>query len=166
MYFSRSKCCYQCTTCYTSVITLNGNIITSNSAVGNQWYTSASGLIAGATQQNFTMQSNGDYYVMVTVNGCTSAASNVISFATGIEKNDAFKGILIYPNPAHDKLTIENDNFIIPIDFNIMNSNGKIIYNSVLNNENIIDLSQFSSGMYFIRFSEKGSYYILKFIKE
>ena len=108
---------------------------------------------------------DGTYYVIVTVNNCTSDKSNEIDFARGIEKNDAFEGILIYPNPAHDNLIIENDNSIGPIDFEIMNNNGKKIYNSILNDRSIIDLTQYSSGIYYIRFSEKDSEYILKFIK-
>jgi hypothetical protein len=148
------------------IITQNGNILTSNSSIGNQWYNSA-GLISGATGQNYSPPpTNDNYYVKVTINGCTSASSNIISFSTGIEINEVYKGISIYPNPAQNSITIENDNFLGPIDFEIINSEGKKVYRSKLYTKNSIDLAQFPSGIYFIKFTEDNSYYLLKFIKE
>ena len=93
--------------------------------------------------------------VTVTVNNCS-----------GIETNEVFKGIAIYPNPAHHNLSIENNNSYGPIGFEIINSNGKKIYNSILNKKVIIDLSDYSAGIYFIRFTDGSSNYLCKFIKE
>jgi len=127
----------------------------------------SAGLIPGATSQNYSPPpSNDNYYVRVTINGCISAISNIISFFNWIEKNKLYKGISIFPNPAQNSLTIENKNFIKPINFEIISSEGKKVYYSMLHYKSIIDLDQFSSGIYFIRFFEENSYYLLKFIKE
>ena len=104
--------------------------------------------------------------VITTLNGCSSSPSDVYSFLLGIEKNDAFKGILFYPNPAHDNLIIENENYLNPVAFEIINTNGKSFYNSILFHKSIIDLTMFSSGTYLIRFKKDGLFYSLKFIKD
>ncbi|RYD95772.1 MAG: hypothetical protein EOP54_15210, partial [Sphingobacteriales bacterium] len=52
-----------------------GNVVlTSSSATGNQWYNGAT-LISGATNQTYTATTSGNYNVVVTTTGCSSAAS-------------------------------------------------------------------------------------------
>src|SRR5205823_10824826 len=48
--------------------------LTSSSASGNQWYLNSSP-IGGATNQTYVATASGDYTVVVTTNGCSSAAS-------------------------------------------------------------------------------------------
>jgi|GEM_PF-416546 len=48
--------------------------LTSNSATGNQWYNGAT-LLAGQTNQTYIATTTGNYNVIVTANGCPSAAS-------------------------------------------------------------------------------------------
>jgi hypothetical protein len=140
--------------------------LTSSSNLGNQWY-NLSGLISGATGQDYIPLTSDYYYVIVNINGCSSAPSNLIYFnSVGIESNNVFKGITLYPNPAHDYLIIENDNSKGPIDFVIINSFGRNIYKSILNYKKTIDLNKFSSGIYIIRFTKSENYYFLKFIKD
>jgi hypothetical protein len=148
------------------LITSIDNYLESSSASGNQWYNS-SGKIIGETGQMYTPSSNGNYYVVVTnADGCISEASNTISFTTEIEKTGIFKGISVYPIPAADYLIIENNTFSNSIDFEIVNSFGMKIYTSILNNNSIVDLSRFSPGFYYIRFTKEGFYYVYKFIKQ
>jgi len=148
------------------VITIIDDYLQSSSDDGNQWYNS-SGVIAGETEQIYAPLSNDNYYVIVTnADGCTSEESDVISFATVIEKKGFFEGIKIYPNPAKDYLNIENNSLLLSIDFEIMNSNGKIIYNSILNTSSVIDISQFLPGIYCIRFRKGNFYPVFKFIKQ
>jgi hypothetical protein len=147
------------------VLTSDGITISTNYDSGNQWYNS-SGLISGATGKTYTPQSNGNYYAIVISNGCISTASNIISFAVGIEVNEVFKGISIYPNPAHENLIIENNRSLDPLDLEIINSNGIKVYKSIFNTRCVIDISKFSSGVYFIRLEKEGSSLLRKFIKE
>jgi hypothetical protein len=148
------------------VITIIDDYLKSSSDAGNQWCNS-SGVIVGATEQIYTPLSNDNYYVIVTnADGCSSEVSDIISFATVIEKKGFFEGIKIYPNPAKDYLIIENNSLLHTIDFEIMNSNGKIIYNSVLNTNSVIDIGHFSPGIYCIRFKKGDFYPVFKFIKQ
>jgi hypothetical protein len=147
------------------VIVKNGKELESNADYGNQWYNS-SGLIPGATEKIYKPLSDGNYYVIVTLNGCNSAASNIISFSVGIENINAFKGILIYPNPAKNDLIIDKNEALGPFDFEIVNSGGKSIYHSILFDRSIIDIKHFAYGVYFIRFKKDNSFCTFKFIKE
>jgi hypothetical protein len=75
-------------------------------------------------------------------------------------------GISFYPNPADDKLTIENNDSSEPVNFEILNSNGINIYNSKHYNRSIIDIADYPPGIYLIRFEEKGTFCYRKFIKK
>jgi hypothetical protein len=150
----------------TPTATQNGNILISSSLVGNQWYNTSSGLISGETGQEFIPTTIGNYYVKVKLNGCESVSSNIISFTVSIEENELFKGIRFFPNPVTDQLTIENLNNHDLCKFEIIDLKGRVIYNSILDNRVIIDLSQIQSGVYFIRFALKGYVRMEKLIKQ
>jgi hypothetical protein len=88
----------------TPVITLNGNTISSNTSSGNQWYDLHDGLISGAVSQTFQPQDTGYYFVIVTLNGCSSDTSNIIHYTNvGIgEIPVILKGVTITPNPCKE----------------------------------------------------------------
>ncbi|MFH0866804.1 MAG: FG-GAP-like repeat-containing protein, partial [Bacteroidota bacterium] len=64
------------------IITQNGSILNSNAANGNQWYLNNT-IISGATNQTYTPSVNGAYFVIVSLNGCSSDTSNIINFILG-----------------------------------------------------------------------------------
>lgn len=60
------------------VVSVSGNTLSSTPALTYQWYSTVSGIITGATQQNFTPGTAGDYYVVVTdFNGCSATSPPV-----------------------------------------------------------------------------------------
>jgi hypothetical protein len=149
----------------TPTITQNGNVLTSSSSGGNQWYNS-NGIINGATSQQYHATVNGLYYVIVTINGCNSLPSAVVSvIVTDINNIDVNSKILFYPNPAEDVLTIEVSEIADIKDFDILNSLGQVVYKAILFNKNVIQLSDFPSGVYIIRFNKANSILLKKFIK-
>jgi uncharacterized delta-60 repeat protein len=75
-----------------------------------------------------------------------------------IENQDM--SIFVYPNPATYNLTISTTE---PTEISICTINGIVILNKVVDKEQIIDLTNFASGVYFVRTSEG---LIVKFIKE
>ncbi|CAN5467329.1 hypothetical protein BH11BAC1_BH11BAC1_13560 [soil metagenome] len=95
----------------------------SNAASGNQWYEAGIGIIAGATQNYFIPLHNGLYYVIATdVNGCSSINSDTTNFIYSLV-NSVLSGtaIKIFPNPAHDDLTISlSKNMISDGEINII----------------------------------------------
>lgn len=58
-------------------ISVNGNVLASTAAEGNQWFLNGSP-IAGATSPYYTVTSAGKYTVQVKLNGCTSEISDFV----------------------------------------------------------------------------------------
>ena len=71
---------------------------------------------------------------------------------------------LIYPNPSNDFITIENS-FFENLEFEITNSLGVRIHNGKINKKIVLDISTYSSGIYFVKVKNKSGYILRKFIK-
>lgn len=123
----------------------------STAATGTyQWYLD-NVAITGATQNNYVATASGAYTVVVTnAQGCSSAPSAAISIAiTGILEFPVFS---IYPNPTRDRITIATDKVG---DIEIVNSIGIIVQKiASVHSGDSIDLSKYSIGKYFIRFTD------------
>jgi len=89
----------------TPVITLNGTILTSSAPAGNQWYFNGT-LIPGATDQTYEATKSGDYYVIVTLNGCSSDPSNIINVVIIGINNLAENSLKLYPVPNDGRFTV------------------------------------------------------------
>lgn len=149
-----------------ATITQNGNILRSSVASGNQWYFE-NDLIYGATNQDYTPTSDGNHYVIVTVNGCSSDKSNTISFVfTGFELSDANNKIKVYPNPVTNELTIEIKENTKKTDFEILNSLGSVVFKGNLVEKTVVQTSVFSPGMYLLKFENGKTFEFKKLIKK
>jgi hypothetical protein len=87
-----------------------------------------------------------------------------VDWPTGVKEN-ATAGLLIYPNPANDILTIETSkpgqHFI-----EITSINGQLLYRSKMEKSTIqIDLSSFQKGIYFITVRSRDQVWTEKIIK-
>ncbi len=129
-------------------ISANDSILTSSSAIGNQWYLNDS-IIVGDTSQTYISTQNGNYTVVVTYgNGC-SASSDPYNYSTSeIAEFTTNNDIIIIPNPSDGKFRIETNNLKTGY-MEIYNSLGEIIYQSIIDNREI-NLSQQPKGLYFI----------------
>jgi len=109
--------------------TLNNiKILNSSATTGNQWY-NKDGEIVGATTQDYTPKSSGDYYVVVSVNGCSSNSSNIMSFIpTGISPTESTRSVKVYPNPVTNELVIEIEGNTVKTDFEVLNSIGQVVF--------------------------------------
>jgi hypothetical protein len=149
----------------TPIATVNLNILHSDAANGNQWY-NQNGIIGGATTQDYTPIIEGDYYVIVTSNGCTSTPSNTINVVfTGIEQNAPNGGIKAYPNPVSDELIIEAIGNNGTINFEIYNSVGQIIFKGSLINKTIVQTGSFATGVYLIKLNVGRTFEFKKLVK-
>jgi hypothetical protein len=135
------------------VITAAGYVLSSDAPAGNQWYVNGV-LIYGATSQTYTVNVTGEYWDVVTLNGCISAESNHISIMfTGI--NEPQTGtISVYPNPNDGIFTVKISS-LTQESFNIsvVNDIGVKIMeiNQIVANGNIeknIDLRSIPCGIY------------------
>jgi photosystem II stability/assembly factor-like uncharacterized protein len=136
------------------VITATGNVLSSSSTTGNQWYLNNTP-IPGATLSTYTATQSGIYAVNTTINGCVSQLSTPYSYlVTGINNPIVLDNIKIFPNPTRNTLNIQNNdvkNIEIKI-FNIMGMEVSRLRTS--KKENLLDLSALPSGSYLVSIIE------------
>jgi hypothetical protein len=149
----------------TPAITQNGDFLHSNTGNGNQWY-NQNGLIIGATSQDYYPETNGNYYVVVSVAAKSSEPSNSINFiSTGIVLIETAKSVIVYPNPVTNELILEIKGNSKESDFEILNSIGQIVYTGILNEKTIVQTTSFSSGIYLIKFKSRDHFEFKKVLK-
>ena len=153
-------------------------ILTANAGGGlsYQWYKGAS-LIAGATSINYTATLAGNYKCRVTktATGCFKN-SNVISVSVpckeGLPAYEAGELIggqfTIYPNSASETIIIKVSNQLSPFStLQITDVSGKIILElNISSTETVIDISNYPSGIYFVKLTIDGRQLTEKFIKQ
>jgi hypothetical protein len=120
----------------TKVTDSNGKALFAETAAGSYQYT------IWESDNHKTERGN------ITVNNDTTVNVNLQL----IDISDTYPHIKIYPNPAKDKLFIIADKFFINAEYQILNSNGKIILKDKITDiPHKIELSNFSKGLYFIK---------------
>jgi hypothetical protein len=131
-----------------------------------QWMYCDSSIINGANGISFTATQNGSYAVIVSENGCTDTSSCFPINVTGFE--DLKYGVAaLFPNPATTELNwsgISTDNIK---SISIYSSTGQFVKNIVVDKSiNIIkiDVSIFSSGMYYLNVSLEKENKRIKFV--
>jgi GH25 family lysozyme M1 (1,4-beta-N-acetylmuramidase) len=103
-------------------------------------------------------------------NGNLNQLEALIGCVTGIQENSAGKmDVLLYPNPASDRITIENTSF---------NNNGKesiavynmqgqlVLYQQVTEPKTEIEISGYKTGLYIVKVESGSRVEVKKFIKE
>ena len=149
----------------TPTISFNATRLISDALKGNQWCDN-DGFIAGATSREYTPSSISDYYVVVSANGCTSNASNSISyFPTTVNQPQLTKTFRMYPNPTTYELIIERNGPTSKTDFDILNSLGKVVFSGTLVDKMVLQTSSFTSGLYMVRFKSGELIEWMKFLK-
>ncbi len=135
------------------VVTVNGALLHSDAPVGNQWY-DGNGIIAGETAQDFIAPQTGDYYTIVTLNGCTSETSNVVIIDfTAIDPVESGKNIIVYPNPVKDDMVIEMPGNRENVKFEILNSLGQVVFKGHMLDKVIVKMTKYAVGAYVIKVS-------------
>jgi predicted SpoU family rRNA methylase len=137
----------------TPVISQTANVLTSTPAQTYQWYKDDVEIV-GATNQFYVVTENGEYYVVITENGCYSEPSNIIDVVLVNAENlqSDYGGISFFPNPANDIISIiSNQQKDISVD--IYNIQGKKVFHNLFQKSNYatIDVSNLSKGVYFIK---------------
>ena len=154
------------TTPETPVITEIGNVLNSNAPTGNQWYDD-NGIILGATDQDIIPGVDGNYYVIVTIDGCPSAPSNSINLVgTSISSDPYLSFVHIYPNPVTDELKIEIPGNSKNVQYEILNSLGQVVHKGEMEEKTTVATGSFSSGVYFVKIEVDGKMEFRKLVKE
>jgi hypothetical protein len=153
----------------TPVITITGMTLHSSAPAGNQWYDQGV-LITGATGQTYVVTQFGEYWDVVTLNGCSSDTSNHIVFPlTGIGQHSSAV-INLYPVPNEGMfnvsiITASEESFSI----SVYNSLGVKIYEETKVDVNgtlqkMIDLRPVPSGVYTVIFEDSLNQVVKKII--
>lgn len=129
------------------VITVNGSVLTSSEASGNQWFFNDEA-IEGATQQTYIAPQNGNYYVIVSDSNLCESQSNTITINVGINDLSQNVSIGLYPNPTSGKIY-----FSTKVDVQLTNILGEVVL--IERNTNKIDFSNQSQGVYIATFFDK-----------
>lgn len=149
----------------TPVIRLDGEILVSSAANGNQWYFQNT-LIPGAVSQSQTISKQGLYFAIVNRNGCYSDTSNVINAVPTSADEFAIKDIVqVYPVPAGNELIIELPGHLARSHFIIVNALGYTVMYGEISSREVIDTSSFSPGLYFVEVFNPVQRQVKKFIK-
>jgi hypothetical protein len=134
--------------------------ITSGSMVTGEALSGALDRTAGETAGNYPILtgtlSAGDNYSISFV-----PADFVITPVTGME-SPAFGEVVIYPNPTNGMFTVEANEGQI----RILNLEGKVVVETLMNNKNTIDISNQPAGAYILFLTTKDWIYQYKIIKK
>lgn len=117
--------------------------------------------IGSPTQNNKVVIQN------VICQSITSTFSAPATSRNSLKDTNPFKELLYYPNPVTDFISIEIGDNIKQIE--IISSDGKTVKflnHNQLYISNRIDVSEFSSGMYYLKVSTKNTIQTVKFIKQ
>ncbi|MFK7787230.1 MAG: T9SS type A sorting domain-containing protein, partial [Crocinitomicaceae bacterium] len=146
-------------------VTNNDPSLTANaSGAAFQWVDCDNGFatIPNATMQTFTPTNNGNYAVIVTQNACSDTSMCNLIETLGTVEN-SLSSTSIHPNPTNGPLTVlfEGDEAkLIIYDFK-----GTVLEHLTITSGQVISLTEYKSGCYFIRLSLDGLISTEKVIK-
>ena len=108
--------------------------------------------IAGETDAEFTPEASGDYAVVVTIDGCTDTSDcYTVTSTSGIDDLDAHYDIQLFPNPTKNNLRLSLEGIDV-VDIMLFDIQGKVLMQkSGLLNQDVIHLSNYVAGTYFVR---------------
>jgi len=149
------------------IISDQGGVLVSSSSVGNQWYNGDT-LKIGATNQTYAYTTiNGNYYDIVSTNGCSSATSDTIHItAAGINVFNTNLSFEVYPNPITNELIIKSNGTHDKIVLEIFNSIGQVIYKGNVFEKTVVNTTNFAKGIYLLKLDNDENVDYKKIIKE
>jgi hypothetical protein len=109
-------------------------------------------VLNGETDQTFNavMYGNGNYAVVVTINGCTDTSECMVVDNLGINK-EGISAITFYPNPTHGNLTLELGSFQDEIKVVIYDALGSVMMRNTYHNTDVIKLKlEETQGVYLV----------------
>ncbi len=139
-------------TSFTPTITQAGNTLISDAFSGNQWY-NQNGLINGATEATYSPSILGDYYVIVTLNNCSTSSSNSIGFVfTNTEDLYSDNELVIFPNPTTGDCWLDFSDRTTFVELMVYNSTGQqVIPRRKVYSEEVIQLGHYPGSIFFLQ---------------
>lgn len=159
------------TTVTAPVISITGNVLSSNIASGNQWYLNGNP-ISGATAQTYTATESGNYTSQITTGSCTVTSNQIAFVATPVTNVDPVAiGMTTTPNPAPGgQFTIQLETRT-KSDLQIVLSNtvGQKVYQSTIPDftgrlSKLITPNKLAPGIYYLQVTHDKKQYVKKII--
>lgn len=131
----------------------SGDTLFSDAPADNQWYYYQQP-ISGMNGNWYVPDVNGDFSVMVTLNGCPSGPSNVIHFIlTENESAGRNQNLIVFPNPSSGRFYLAGQD--ISGWATVYNLTGVKVYDDRIK-MNLLDLGDLPSGIYLLTISTIG----------
>ncbi|MFA6404127.1 MAG: T9SS type A sorting domain-containing protein [Salinivirgaceae bacterium] len=140
-----------------SVVVTDNTLEANTTGASYQWIDcdNSNSAIAGEISQSFAIKASGNYAVIVTENGCTATSVCTQMDFVGLTDVTSKYGFVVYPNPADNWVTVKVGSKLLGETFRINDPTGKTILTSKLVDETTnFNLSEFPSGIYFIKVGE------------
>lgn len=109
------------------------------------------------------------YYTFTNANGCFNTATSTITVnaCVGINEINNDATINLYPNPNNGLFNLELSTEVLNASVEIYNHLGQLVYTDLFHKTKLIDMSNESNGMYFVRVLEDNkTLFTKKIIKE
>ncbi|MEZ5046053.1 MAG: T9SS type A sorting domain-containing protein [Chitinophagaceae bacterium] len=151
-------------------ITQNANVLTSNANAPTtyQWITcNPITLIAGANQKTYTATVNGQYAVIVSLNGCsdTSACKTVIGI--GVDNYVESNLVQVYPNPTQHSIQIKQIGNTETIKLTLTDVLGKVVLSETIEQSvSTVSLNHLATGNYYLHLRSSQKNQTIKVIKD
>jgi hypothetical protein len=152
------------------LITISGDILSSNAPLGNQWYFENVAIL-GATGQTHVATQSGHYWDVVTLNGCSSDTSNHIYYVVvGIGEQIQGGTIAIYPNPSNGLFTLViSTSALQTFNLTVINNLGLTVFasNDISVNGTVrsnLDLRSAPDGVYSVMLQNNETHVVKKII--
>jgi hypothetical protein len=149
----------------------NKGVIFKTNDLGQSWSIFNTGLNTGVNGGLIDMAFLNDSIALVSgYNGILFKWNTKQTQFVGLKDNSAIiNGIKVYPNPIKDKLTIEIENKDMQkLKLSILNTLGQSVNfkQEILNSKTKLDLSDFGSGIYYLKIHDHSIQKVFKIIKE
>lgn len=145
-----------------TTVTNDGSTLTSAATgVDYNWLNCADNSSTGVTTQSFTPSETGNYKVEITNSTCMNTSSCQNITITSLNGQLSQLGVALFPNPTQN---IINISLVGNFTATVMNANGMQVIAPTSSSQ--INLSDLSSGIYFIEISKNDISETFKVIKE
>jgi hypothetical protein len=154
----------------TSIVVTGFTLAANEIADSYQWIDCGNGNsnIANAVNQNYVASVSGSYAVVLTKNTCSDTSNCYNVLVTDVSKNNYTSSVNIFPNPTNSVITIITDQIIRNGSIKLFNFAGQLIIEKVnlKKNSNTLDLTELSTGIYYIELCENGNTHRIKIAKD
>lgn len=138
------------------IINYSNGVLSSNYSTGNQWKLNNQPIL-GANQNTYSPNTNGNYSLTVTIDGCSGNSSSVYYGSASLSENNP-NSFSIHPNPATNQVIISSQFFTENEAVQIFNTAGQLVHEypnlSPQHQTYTINVEQLNPGIYFIQIGE------------